>query len=97
MMEDVREPATLAATNLRATVPTVLRRGPYRFFFYSGDRSELMHVHFERDSRRAKIWLTPLRLHDRGDFTHTEIRRIVEMTRTNADFLRNAWNEYFAD
>jgi hypothetical protein len=78
-------------------VLTVLRRGPYRFFFYSGDGSEPMHVHVERDSGRAKIWLIPVRLHDRGDFTHNEIRRILEVTRSNADRLRNAWNEYFTN
>ena len=27
------------------SMPTVLRHGPYRFFFYSGDRDEPPHVH----------------------------------------------------
>jgi uncharacterized protein DUF4160 len=36
-------------------VPTVHREGPYRFFFYSADRSEPSHVHVERDANRAKI------------------------------------------
>lgn len=31
-------------------MPTVLRVGPYRFFFYAGDRSEPAHVHVERDA-----------------------------------------------
>ncbi len=30
-------------------MPTVLRTGPYRFFFYAGDRDEAPHVHVERD------------------------------------------------
>jgi hypothetical protein len=29
-------------------MPTALRIGPYRFFFYAGDRDELPHVHVER-------------------------------------------------
>jgi hypothetical protein len=29
-------------------MPTVLRIGPYRFFFYAGDRDEPPHVHVER-------------------------------------------------
>ena len=34
--------------------PTVLRAGPYRFFFYSGDRLEPPHVPVERDTRRQR-------------------------------------------
>ena len=26
-------------------MPTVLRFGPYRFFFYASDRDELVHIH----------------------------------------------------
>jgi len=38
-------------------MPTVLRAGPYRFFFYSVDRGEPVHVHVERETKRAKFWL----------------------------------------
>jgi len=43
-------------------MPTVLRVGPYRFFFYAGDREEPPHVHVERDDNIAKFWLDPIRL-----------------------------------
>ncbi|MFH1436112.1 MAG: DUF4160 domain-containing protein [Pseudomonadota bacterium] len=46
-------------------MPTVLRVGSYRFFFYAGDRDEPPHVHIERDDRIAKLWLDPVRLHYR--------------------------------
>ncbi|MCO6455665.1 MAG: DUF4160 domain-containing protein [Pirellulaceae bacterium] len=39
-------------------MPTVLRVGPYRFFFYAGDGDEPAHVHVERDDSEAKVWLT---------------------------------------
>src|SRR5262245_64417566 len=42
-------------------MPTVLRVGPYRFFFYAGDRAELPHVHIELDDANAKFWLHPVR------------------------------------
>lgn len=32
-------------------MPTVLRVGPYRFFFYAGDRNEPQHIHVERDDK----------------------------------------------
>jgi hypothetical protein len=28
-------------------MPTILRIGPYRFFFYAGDRNEPQHIHVE--------------------------------------------------
>jgi hypothetical protein len=34
-------------------MPTVLRVGPYRFFFFSGDRDEPPHIHVERDENHA--------------------------------------------
>jgi hypothetical protein len=43
-------------------MPTVLRSGPYRFFFYTGDGGEPPHVHVERDDCEAKFWLDPVRL-----------------------------------
>lgn len=43
-------------------MPTILRVGPYRFFFYSGDGREPPHIHVERDSGVAKFWLDPVRL-----------------------------------
>lgn len=42
-------------------MPTVLRSGPYRFYFYAGDRAEPLHVHVERDDAEAKFWLDPVR------------------------------------
>jgi hypothetical protein len=40
-------------------MPTVLRSGPYRFFFYSADGAEPPHIHVERDDNTAKFWLRP--------------------------------------
>ncbi|WHZ29800.1 MAG: hypothetical protein OJF51_004602 [Nitrospira sp.] len=47
-------------------MPTVLRVGPYRFFFYAGDRDELPHIHIEREDKVAKFWLDPIRLQGSG-------------------------------
>ena len=49
-------------------MPTVLRLGPYRFFFYAGDAGEPPHVHVERDRDKAKFWLDPVRLQNSGSF-----------------------------
>jgi hypothetical protein len=38
-------------------MPTVLRVGAYRFFFYASDRDEPEHIHVEREDSIAKFWL----------------------------------------
>jgi len=68
-------------------MPTVLRIGSYRFFFYSGDREEARHVHVERDSNRGKFWLDPVRLADSGGFGRAEIKRVEALVRDNAAVL----------
>ncbi len=38
-------------------MPTVLRIGAYRFFFYSEEGQEPPHVHIVAAEKRAKFWL----------------------------------------
>jgi hypothetical protein len=54
-------------------MPTILRSGPYRLFFYAGDGSEPPHVHMERDERVAKFWLIPVRLQNDAGFRPGEL------------------------
>ena len=41
-------------------MPTVVRLGPYRLFFYSADRDEPPHIHVEREGSGAKFWIERL-------------------------------------
>jgi hypothetical protein len=76
-------------------VPTVLREGPYRLFFYSADRNEPVHVHVERDANRAKFWLDPVRLARSGGFAAAELRDVERLVAANRQLLVEKWNEYF--
>jgi hypothetical protein len=58
-------------------MPTVLRVGPYRFFFYASDRAEPAHIHVEREDNRAKFWLDPVRLQEGGGYRAGELRRVA--------------------
>jgi hypothetical protein len=78
-------------------MPTVLRDGPYRFFFYAGDRNEPLHVHVERDENVAKYWLDPVRLHSSGGFARTELARIEKIIRIHHGELTRAWYGYYGD
>jgi hypothetical protein len=76
-------------------MPTVLRSGPYRLFFYAGDQSEPPHVHAERDDSEAKFWLDPIRLERSDGFSAKEISRIEKIVRENQATLLDRWNEFF--
>lgn len=76
-------------------MPTVLRIGAYRFFFYASDREEPPHVHVERDDKVAKYWLDPVRLQSSGGFGRFELKRIRGSIDENHHNLMEAWNEYF--
>jgi hypothetical protein len=76
-------------------MPTVLRVGPFRFFFYSGDGSEPPHVHVERDDCEAKFWLDPVRLERSRGFRRKEINRIHELVEEHRQQLLEGWNEFF--
>jgi hypothetical protein len=78
-------------------MPTVLRSGPYRFYFYSGDRTEPPHVHIEREDKVAKFWLEPVRMQRSGGFNRREINTIQRLVEENAQLLVGKWNDYFTD
>lgn len=76
-------------------MPTVLRSGPYRFFFYSGDRREPPHVHVEREHCHAKFWLNPVRLQASGGFGRTEINKLESLVFENEAHLLREWHAFF--
>jgi len=78
-------------------MPTVLRVGPYRFFFYAGDYDEPPHIHVERDDNKAKFWLDPVRLQNGGRFSRKEINQIQKLVKENQEYLLRSWDEYFKD
>ena len=76
-------------------MPNIFREGPYRFFFYMGDRDEPPHVHVERDNRIAKFWLNPVILQTTGGLRRHEIRRIEGIIEENQGRFMEAWNARF--
>lgn len=76
-------------------MPTIYRSGPYRFFFYSGDRDEPFHVHVEREDKTAKFWLDPVRLSYSSGLKRVELSRILTIVQEQKEMFMEAWNEYF--
>ena len=76
-------------------MPTVLQEGPYRFFFYAGDRDQPPHVHVEREDKVAKFWLDPVRLQRSGGFRRAEVAEIHRIIAQHQERLVEAWYESF--
>ncbi len=76
-------------------MPTALRSGPYRFYFYSHEPNEPPHIHVDRDDSSAKFWLDPVQLAANFGFRAHELREIqLIVTEYRAHFLET-WNEFF--
>jgi hypothetical protein len=52
-------------------MPTVLRSGPYRMYFFSHEPNEPPHVHIDRDNLSAKFCYSPLLSHGTLGFPPT--------------------------
>jgi len=76
-------------------MPTVLRSGPYRYFFYSADLDEPPHVHVERDNCEVKFWLEPVRLAGSHGFPAPELNRIERLVAESQQFLMDSWHGFF--
>ena len=77
-------------------MPTVLRRGPYRFHFFASDGSEPRHIHVARDDADAKFWLDPeVTLARNRGFSSKELRDVLDVIENELQVLRDAWDDFF--
>jgi len=76
-------------------MPTVLRLGPYRLYFYSHEPNEPPHVHIDRDNLSAKFWLEPAVLARNFGFGARELRKLQSLVEEHQTELLEAWDGYF--
>ena len=68
--------------------------GPYRFFFYSFDCNEPMHVHVQREHMVCKFWLEPVELCSNHGCSARELTTIRNEIRANLVKIIEAWHEH---
>jgi hypothetical protein len=78
-------------------MPTVLRWGPYRAFFYSNEGDEPGHIHVRSGDKEAKFWLHDLTLAINAGFPAHEIRDMMRHLKLNREALLKAWHEHFGN
>jgi hypothetical protein len=76
-------------------MPTVLRIGAYRLYFFSHEPNEPAHVHVDRGSSTIKVWLKTEEFVGNRGFRPHEINAILKMVDEHREALLEAWYEYF--
>lgn len=76
-------------------MPTVLRWGSYRVFFYSAEGNEPPHVHVRNGNMEAKFWLHDWSVAVNVGYASHEIGDIIRYLRPRRKELLDAWNEHF--
>jgi len=76
-------------------VPTVMRIGPFRFFFYSNEGHEPRHIHVQSGDGEAKFWLQPLERAWSHGFHERQLSQIERHISNNMAYLIESWDEYF--
>jgi len=78
-------------------MPTVLTEEGFRFFFWSNENDEPMHVHVEKSGAEGKIWLDPfINIAYMHGFSPKEQKKIMEIVTTNLLIFKQKWNEHFS-
>ena len=76
-------------------MPTALRVGPCRFYFYSHDCGEPRHMHVDRENKSAKFWLDPdVLMAENYGYSRRELRDLERIIRENLERLRNEWDTF---
>ena len=77
-------------------MPTVLREGRFRFFFFSNEGQEPPHIHIKAAEDEAKFWLDPISLAFNHGFRGRELNEIERLIRQHREHFLEAWNEHFS-
>ena len=77
-------------------MPTVLVINGYRFFFFSNERDEPVHIHIEKAEKYAKFWIEPLFVAVNYGFSGRELRVIGDIIEKNELLIKEKWNEHFS-
>jgi len=76
-------------------MPTVVVLRGYRFFFYSIDRGEPMHIHVAKQRGYAKFWLRPLTLARSRNLRAHELNEIARLIEEHRHEIESKWRGHF--
>jgi hypothetical protein len=67
----------------------------FRFFFYSEEGNEPVHIHVSHGGGRAKFWLQPdVVLASSIGFSAPNIKKAKKIIEENKTLIEESWHEY---
>lgn len=66
----------------------------FRFFFFSFDCNESMHVHVSKENMVCKFWIEPLALAKNYGFSAKELNKIMKIIKKNIELIKEVWHEH---
>ena len=76
-------------------MPTVFQKDGFRFYFYSEEGNEPMHIHVAHGEGRAKYWLKPhVVLAASIAMRAKEIKKARMLVQEHYQLIEERWNEY---
>jgi hypothetical protein len=76
-------------------MPTILRVGGHRFFFYSRESLEPPHIHVKTAEKAAKFWLSPVGLARSSGYNQAELGFLLRTVQRHQDLFLEAWHDHF--
>ena len=77
-------------------MPTVMRIDGYRFFFFSNEGNEPVHIHVESGDGYCKFWLNPVALAYSTEYNSSELNKIRKLVEQHSTLIEDSWNEHFS-
>ncbi len=75
-------------------MPTVLRMGRFRFYFFSNEGREPPPIHVKAGEDQAKFWLDPVELEANYGFHSRDLKMIEDIVSDYQEDLLEAWHEH---
>ena len=76
-------------------MPTLFIIHGFRFFFFSNEGNEPIHIHVEKGEKHAKFWIHPVSLEKSYRFSSIELTRVKDMIDAHRKEIEEKWYEYF--
>jgi hypothetical protein len=76
-------------------MPTILVVRGFRFYFFSNENHEPIHVHVEKADAAAKWWMNPITEEYSYGFSPKERKEIGKLIVEHGTLIKDKWNEHF--
>ncbi|HKR05554.1 MAG TPA: DUF4160 domain-containing protein [Bacteroidia bacterium] len=80
-------------------MPTILYIAGWRFFFYSNESNEPVHIHAQKAGKEAKYWLKVKEFEIVEAFSYklspNDKREVKKIIYAHFDYFVEQWNNYF--